>query len=118
MRPKTVTQVDGSSPAQNCSDKRAKMEPPPLRTDGKPLRRYKPKPLALPKQHVPPAQVRAIREALDMTQEMFAYTFGIPLRALRLWEYGKRGARGAPATLLLVISSNATAVKKALRRKH
>lgn len=51
-----------------------------------------------------------------MTQELFAYTFGIPIRALHLWEYGKRGARGAPATLLLVIASSPGAVKKALRK--
>lgn len=90
--------------------------PPPLRTDGKPLRRYRPKPLPNPKQHVSPDRVRAIREALGMTQELFAYTFGIPIRALHLWEYGKRGARGAPATLLLVIASSPGAVKKALRK--
>lgn len=95
-----------------------KNELPRLRTDGKPLRRYRPQPLHNPKRHVPPADVRAIREALGMTQELFAYTFGIPLRALHLWEYGKRGARGAPATLLLVIASSPAAVKKALRGKR
>lgn len=90
-------------------------EPVPLlRTDGKPLRRYRAKPLVNPKQHVPPKTVKAIREALGMTQELFAFTFGIPLRALHLWEYGKRGARGAPATLLMVIASNPKAVKRAL----
>lgn len=89
--------------------------PPPLRKDGRPLRRYRPK---LPEPKMKPvysAEVRAIRQALGMTQEVFALTFGIPLKSLHLWEYGKRGARGPAATLLRVIARSPRAVIAALK---
>ena len=89
--------------------------PPPLRRDGKALRRYRPKLPDTEKQRLQPHEVRAIREALGMTQEIFALTFGIPLKSLHLWEYGKHGARGAAATLLRVIAHNPRAVVAALK---
>lgn len=90
-------------------------DPPPLRKDGKALRRYRPKLPEAEKQRLHPQEVRAIRDALGMTQEIFALTFGIPLKSLHLWEYGKRGARGAAATLLRVIARNPRSVIAALR---
>lgn len=88
---------------------------PNRRRDGRPLRRYRPKLSQEVKQHLSPQSVRAIREAFGYTQSDFAALFGIPLRALQLWEYGKRGVRGAPATLLKVIARNPRAVIAALK---
>lgn len=62
-----------------------------------------------------PVEVRAIRERLGMTQNLFAARFGFPLATLRHWEYGRRRPSGASLTLLNVIARNPRAVMQALR---
>jgi transcriptional regulator with XRE-family HTH domain len=59
--------------------------------------------------------VRALRERLGMTQNLFAARFGFPLATLRHWEYGRRKPSGASLTLLNVIAHNPRAVLQALR---
>ena len=59
--------------------------------------------------------VRALRERLGMTQNLFAARFGFPLATLRHWEYGRRKPTGASLTLLNVIAHNPRAVMQALR---
>jgi putative transcriptional regulator len=59
--------------------------------------------------------VRALRERLGMTQNLFAARFGFPLATLRHWEYGQRHPTGASLTLLNVIAHNPRAVMQALR---
>ena len=59
--------------------------------------------------------VRALRERLGMTQNLFAARFGFPLATLRHWEYGRRKPTGASLTLLNVIAHNPRAVMRALK---
>jgi len=65
---------------------------------------YKPKPV----------NVKLIRAKLDMTQEIFAATFGISLGTLRHWERGDRTPRGAALTLLNVVDRAPNAVLNAI----
>ena len=59
--------------------------------------------------------VRALRERLGMTQNLFAARFGFPLATLRHWEDGRRKPTGASLTLLNVIAHNPRVVMQALR---
>lgn len=59
--------------------------------------------------------VRALRERLGMTQNLFAARFGFPLATLKHWEYGRRKPSGASLALLNVIERNPRAVLQALR---
>ena len=58
--------------------------------------------------------VKAIREKLNMTQEVFAETFAIPVSMLKKWETNNRVPEGPAKAYLMVIEKNPGAVKKAL----
>lgn len=58
--------------------------------------------------------VKAIRENLDMTQEVFSETFAIPVSTLKKWETNNRVPEGPTKAYLMVIEKNPRAVKKAL----
>ncbi len=58
--------------------------------------------------------VKAIRENLDMTQEVFSETFAIPVSTLKKWETNNRVPEGPTKAYLTVIEKNPRAVKKAL----
>ncbi len=58
--------------------------------------------------------VKAIREKLHMTQEVFSETFAIPVSTLKKWETNTRVPEGPTKAYLMVIEKNPTAVKKAL----
>jgi len=58
--------------------------------------------------------VKAIREKLDMTQEVFSETFAIPVSTLKKWETNNRVPEGPTKAYLTVIEKNPRAVKKAL----
>ncbi len=58
--------------------------------------------------------VKAIREKLHMTQEVFAETFAIPVSTLKKWETNNRVPEGPAKAYLMVIEKNPSAVKKAL----
>ena len=65
--------------------------------------------------HVPQSiDVKAIRKALDMSQETFATRFGFPIGTLRNWEQGIRAHEGPTRAYLTVISRDPAAVIKAL----
>ena len=66
--------------------------------------------------HIPAEiNVKAIREKLNMTQEVFSSEFGIPIKTLRHWEQKRRVPEGPTRAYLLVIERNPRAVKRALR---
>jgi putative transcriptional regulator len=68
--------------------------------------------------HVPKAiDVKAIRNALDLTQQDFAMRFGFAVQSLRDWEQGRSQPTGSVRAYLLVIANNPEAVMKALRPK-
>ena len=94
--------------------------PPDLRSgrrrDGRKLRSYRSKAQPLPVVRLSSAEVKKVREKLDMTQREFAEMFGFPLRSLVNWETRRRGVQGAPATLLLAIAAFPDLVQEALRR--
>ena len=58
--------------------------------------------------------IKALRQSLDMTQEMFAQSFRIPLSTLRNWEQEHRLPQGPTNAYLKVISKNPQAVIEAL----
>ncbi|MGH7888978.1 MAG: helix-turn-helix domain-containing protein [Thermodesulfobacteriota bacterium] len=60
--------------------------------------------------------VKAIREKLGMTQEVFSETFAIPVSTLKKWETNLRVPEGPTKAYLTVIEKNPRAVKNALSR--
>jgi len=60
--------------------------------------------------------VKAIREKLHMTQEVFSETFAIPVSTLKKWETNHRVPEGPTKAYLTVIEKNPRAVKNALSR--
>lgn len=58
--------------------------------------------------------VRAIREALGLTQEQFAARFGFSVWSVRNWEQGVRRPEGPARVLLRVIEREPEAVTRAL----
>jgi putative transcriptional regulator len=65
--------------------------------------------------HVPEhLDVRAIRQKVRMSQEQFAYHFGVNKRTVQDWEQGRRHPSGPARTLLVVIDREPEAVFRAL----
>jgi putative transcriptional regulator len=65
--------------------------------------------------HVPgDVDVRAIRLALNLTQERFAARFGLTVAAVRDWEYGRRRPDRGTRVLFKVIAREPEAVDRAL----
>ncbi len=60
------------------------------------------------------ADVRAIRDRLDATQEDFALMIGVSVATLRNWEQGRRVPEGPAQALLRVAAANPEAVVTAL----
>lgn len=60
--------------------------------------------------------VKAIREANNMTQSAFAETFRFKLGALRDWEQGRRRPDTGSVTLLRMIEADPHAVRSILAR--
>jgi len=58
-------------------------------------------------------RVTTLRRALDMTQEEFALTFGIPIGTLRDWEQERSEPDASARAYLLAIAGDAKAVAKA-----
>jgi putative transcriptional regulator len=58
--------------------------------------------------------VKAIRQALHMTQSEFANRYGFPVATLRDWEQGRGRPDTAARAYLLVISREPKAVERAL----
>jgi putative transcriptional regulator len=62
-----------------------------------------------------PADVKAIRAALEQTQEEFAAMIGVSVATLRNWEQGRRMPEGPALALLRVAAAEPQAVARALR---
>lgn len=63
-----------------------------------------------------PVDVKAIREASNMTQAAFAETFRLKLGALRDWEQGRRRPDTGSITLLKMIETDPRAVREIIAR--
>jgi len=65
--------------------------------------------------HVPDEiDVRAIREAISLSQSEFAKLFGLSKRTLEHWEHGRRVPSGPARAFLTVIAREPDAVRRAL----
>ena len=64
-----------------------------------------------------PTDVKAIRGALDQTQEEFAAMIGVSVATLRNWEQGRRTPEGPALALLRVAELEPRAVSRALRAR-
>jgi putative transcriptional regulator len=58
--------------------------------------------------------VRAIRKALNLSQDQFALRFGLSAATVRDWEQNRREPEGAARVLLQVIKKEPEAVSRAL----
>lgn len=59
--------------------------------------------------------VRAIREALGLSQNAFASTYRIPLATLKGWEQGRRQPDATASAYLSVIAHSPQQTREALR---
>lgn len=59
--------------------------------------------------------VKAIRNKLGMTQEVFSEEFAIPVSTLKKWETKNRVPEGPAKAYLMVIAKNPRAVQSVLR---
>ena len=65
--------------------------------------------------HIPAAlDVKAIRQKVGMSQDVFAGHFGVSKRTLQDWEQGRRHPSGAARAFLVVIDREPGAVRRAL----
>lgn len=62
----------------------------------------------------PEVDVRAIRQAADMTQAEFAAAFHFSIRTLQEWERGAKRPSGPARTLLRAIKADPEALRRAL----
>ena len=62
-----------------------------------------------------PAQVRALRTRLGLSQAQFALRFGFTIDTVQQYEQGRRTPSGPASTLLRVIDADPEAVIRALR---
>jgi DNA-binding transcriptional regulator YiaG len=60
------------------------------------------------------ADVRAIRDKLELSQSQFANRFGLSVRAVREWEQGRRQPEAPARILLLLIASRPNVVDEVL----
>ena len=63
-----------------------------------------------------PADVKAIRARLKLSQPQFAMMIGVSVATLRNWEQGRRTTEGPALALLRVAASNPRVVARALER--
>ena len=61
-----------------------------------------------------PADIRAIRERLGLSQSEFALMIGVSVSTLRNWEQGRRTPEGPARALLKIVEENPEAVLEAL----
>jgi len=71
-------------------------------------------PLAERSVNIEDVDVYQIRQKYQLTQLLFAQTFGFSLRTLQQWEQGRRRPHGAALALLKVVDYAPDIVKKAL----
>lgn len=63
-----------------------------------------------------PADIKAVREKLNVSQSEFALMIGVSVSTLQNWEQGRRRPEGPARALLKVAAENPEAVAEALRR--
>jgi len=61
------------------------------------------------------AEIKQVRESLDMSQAEFAKAFHLSVRTLQKWEIGDMKPSGATAVLLWLISRIPQQIMKALK---
>jgi putative transcriptional regulator len=66
--------------------------------------------------HFKPADIKAVREKLNVSQSEFALMIGVSVSTLQNWEQGRRRPEGPARALLKVAAENPEAVAEALRR--
>ena len=62
-----------------------------------------------------PADIRAIRDRLALSQSEFASMIGVSVATLQNWEQGRRRPRGPASALLRIAETHPEAVLDALR---
>ncbi len=71
-------------------------------------------PDALPRHELAAPDVKAIRDAFDLSQSQMATFLDVSSRTLQNWEQGRRGPSGPAQTLLRVMEKEPEAVMRAL----
>ena len=65
--------------------------------------------------HFKPADIKAVRERLGVSQSEFALLIGVSVSTLQNWEQGRRQPEGPARALLKVAAENPEVVIEALR---
>lgn len=63
-----------------------------------------------------PVDVRAIRQANNMTQAEFARAFHLPLNTVQEWEQKRRSPEAPARVLLALIAADANAVRRIIAK--
>ena len=61
-----------------------------------------------------PADIKAVREKLDVSQSEFALMIGVSVSTLQNWEQGRRRPEGPARALLKIAAENPKALAEAL----
>ena len=64
--------------------------------------------------HFKPADIKAVREKLNVSQSEFAMMIGVSVSTLQNWEQGRRQPEGPARALLKVAAENPEVVAEAL----
>jgi len=64
--------------------------------------------------HFKPADIKAVRDKLNVSQSEFALMIGVSVSTLQNWEQGRRQPEGPARALLKVAAENPEAVAEAL----
>jgi putative transcriptional regulator len=64
--------------------------------------------------HFKPADIKAIRDELHVSQSEFALMIGVSVSTLQNWEQGRRQPEGPARALLKIAAENPEAVAEAL----
>lgn len=78
------------------------------------LKEIRDNPKKLKRREITPVDVKAIREAFNMSQSQLAAFMAVSIDTLQNWEQGRRTPRGAAQALLRVMQHEPAAVMRAL----
>ena len=80
------------------------------------LKEIRDNPKKLKRHELTPVDIKAIREAFNMSQSQLATFMAVSINTLQNWEQGRRQPEGPARALLKVAAENPTAVADALMK--
>ena len=59
-----------------------------------------------------PAEIKAIRQELGLSQKMLSQLLGVHLRAAEAWEYGTKTPNGSARRMLMILQADPDAMRR------